>query len=326
MSEGDARSGDAGTDLGPDDARALLRAWLDSVGLDLDGRELLALHAGRRLHPRRPLPPRAPRARAQARARRSSDVAELAGDGRGDGSPLARATGARCSSACLPAIPYVPAAAFLGARRPSSPRATASRGASRSSPTRRRHARRDAHDRRDPRARRPGLRGRGDRHRPRTSTAGCPRSPRSTSRSTRACRSACRACRRSSRRSPRAATTWSTSARPGPPASRPRSSRGSWSCRCSAATTPSSPPTPALRSGDRALEAAWPTALGAFYGQCEPRALAERGDRRVAARARHRPDADRPLGPRRRHRALRPRAARPGTPAPARSRSSTPGA
>ena len=35
-SEGDARTGATGTGLGPDDARALLRAWLDAVELDLD--------------------------------------------------------------------------------------------------------------------------------------------------------------------------------------------------------------------------------------------------------------------------------------------------
>ena len=43
MTEGDARSGAIGCDLGPEDARALLRAWLDAVDLRMSERELLAL-------------------------------------------------------------------------------------------------------------------------------------------------------------------------------------------------------------------------------------------------------------------------------------------
>src|SRR6202012_2192150 len=42
MTEGDARSGAVGSDLGPEDARALLRAWLDSLDLRLSTSELLA--------------------------------------------------------------------------------------------------------------------------------------------------------------------------------------------------------------------------------------------------------------------------------------------
>src|SRR6516165_4650877 len=41
MSEGDVRSGTAHTDLGPQDAVALLRAWLVAMDLDLDERQLL---------------------------------------------------------------------------------------------------------------------------------------------------------------------------------------------------------------------------------------------------------------------------------------------
>jgi len=43
MTEGDARTGAIGCDLGPEDARALLRAWLDAVDLRMSERELLAL-------------------------------------------------------------------------------------------------------------------------------------------------------------------------------------------------------------------------------------------------------------------------------------------
>src|SRR6476469_8811875 len=40
--EGAAREGKIAADVGPEDARALLEAWLDGVGLDLRGRELIA--------------------------------------------------------------------------------------------------------------------------------------------------------------------------------------------------------------------------------------------------------------------------------------------
>src|SRR5918912_6939 len=43
MNEADARRGAVGADLGPDDARALLHAWLEAVELELDEGELLAL-------------------------------------------------------------------------------------------------------------------------------------------------------------------------------------------------------------------------------------------------------------------------------------------
>ena len=63
--EGAAREGKIAADLGPEDARALLEAWLDGVGLELRGRELIAYlqadefsHAdlyrrARRIHERR---------------------------------------------------------------------------------------------------------------------------------------------------------------------------------------------------------------------------------------------------------------------------------
>ena len=42
ISEGAAREGKVAADIGPDDARALLEAWLRSIELDLRGRDLLA--------------------------------------------------------------------------------------------------------------------------------------------------------------------------------------------------------------------------------------------------------------------------------------------
>ena len=108
MSQGEARSGPIGADLGPDDARALLGAWLESMGFDPDGRDLLAemqsegfSHADlfrrvRCVHERR---------LKQAVGRTVATAAA-----RGD---YARA-GLDLFAACLPAVPYVPATAFLG--------------------------------------------------------------------------------------------------------------------------------------------------------------------------------------------------------------------
>jgi hypothetical protein len=42
MSDGDARAGALAADMGPEDARSLLRAWLAAIDLDLPDRELLA--------------------------------------------------------------------------------------------------------------------------------------------------------------------------------------------------------------------------------------------------------------------------------------------
>ncbi|MDQ6749232.1 MAG: glycosyltransferase [Actinomycetota bacterium] len=114
MREGDARRGVIGTELGPDDARALLQAWLHAVALDLGPGELLGLlqaddfsHAtlyrrARRMHER-----------GLQRA-----VEEVVGSAGGaDGPPAAealQAAGVAVFQSCLAVIPYAPAAAFLG--------------------------------------------------------------------------------------------------------------------------------------------------------------------------------------------------------------------
>ena len=125
MKEGDARSSHTGTGLCPDDARALLRAWLSAVELDLDETELIAVlqdqdffHAdlyrrAKRIHERK---------LAQA-------VTQIAAVSPGS-ADLAR-TASTLFDACLAAIPYAPAAAFLGrekaklARRDGEPRRVA---------------------------------------------------------------------------------------------------------------------------------------------------------------------------------------------------------
>ncbi|HWM09705.1 MAG TPA: glycosyltransferase [Solirubrobacteraceae bacterium] len=107
MVEGEARLGPDATDLGPGDARAVLRAWLEAVGLDADERELLShlqsdgfSHAG-----------------LERRARRSHErklaaaVAQVGEDA--DWNAVAAAT----FEACVAAVPYAPATAFLARER-----------------------------------------------------------------------------------------------------------------------------------------------------------------------------------------------------------------
>jgi glycosyltransferase involved in cell wall biosynthesis/predicted metal-dependent phosphoesterase TrpH len=110
IGEGAAREGKAGSDIGPGDARALLDAWLESVGLDLRGLDLIAYlqaesfsHAGlyrraRRTHERR-----------LRTAVENGAAAVAAGD--------ASAAFGGLFEALVPAVPYVPATIFLGAEK-----------------------------------------------------------------------------------------------------------------------------------------------------------------------------------------------------------------
>jgi glycosyltransferase involved in cell wall biosynthesis/predicted metal-dependent phosphoesterase TrpH len=104
--DADARGGAAATDLGPDDARALLRAWLVAVELELDDGDLIAyLQADGFSH-----------ADLYRRARRCHErklEAAVAGIMRASVDELGAAATA-LFDACVPAIPYAPAAAFLG--------------------------------------------------------------------------------------------------------------------------------------------------------------------------------------------------------------------
>ena len=178
---------------------------------------------------------------------------------------------------------------------------------------RRRHrldARRHAHDRGDPPARRPRLRDRGRRHRPRGRPAPVGRRRDRRAVLPRPARSACPACRPPCRRSPTAASTRSTSARPGP-----AGIAGALLARALGLPLVGSYHTEltayaGLRSGEQRVAEAMALAVGAFYGACDvvlspspasDEALAAIGMPRGAGPA---------LGPRRRHRALRPGAAR----------------
>jgi glycosyltransferase involved in cell wall biosynthesis/predicted metal-dependent phosphoesterase TrpH len=108
--EGAAREGKVAADIGPDDARCLLEAWLAGMGLDLRGRELIAYlqsdgfsHAdlyrhARRIHDRR--------LRAAVDAGSKAFV----------GGDLAGALDG-LFEAIVPAVPYAPSTVFLGAEK-----------------------------------------------------------------------------------------------------------------------------------------------------------------------------------------------------------------
>jgi glycosyltransferase involved in cell wall biosynthesis/predicted metal-dependent phosphoesterase TrpH len=110
MREGDVRSGTAGADLGPEDALALLRAWLESMNLDVDERNLLRLlQDGELSHP--DLYRRARRIHERKLAGVVDDVVAMTG-GHADLDLLRAAR--ELFDACVPAIPYAAASAFLG--------------------------------------------------------------------------------------------------------------------------------------------------------------------------------------------------------------------
>ncbi len=108
--EGAAREGKVAADVGPEDARALLEAWLDGVGLEVRGRELIAyMQADEFSH-----------ADLYRRARRRHDRGlrkAIDGGARAvtDGDFPAAVTG--LFEALVPAVPYAPATAFLGAEK-----------------------------------------------------------------------------------------------------------------------------------------------------------------------------------------------------------------
>jgi glycosyltransferase involved in cell wall biosynthesis/predicted metal-dependent phosphoesterase TrpH len=114
MSEGDLRRGESAGDLGPEDARALLNAFVDAVGLQ-PGRALIdTMQADDFSHAEL-----AKRAR-RAHERRLKAVVDDTVDGLEGGEETAKLaaraveTGRNLFRAAIPAIPYAPAAAFLG--------------------------------------------------------------------------------------------------------------------------------------------------------------------------------------------------------------------
>ena len=102
---------DRGADLGPRGRAALLRAWLASMDLDVDERKLLArLQDGELDHA--DLYRRARRIHERELARVVNDTVDSARDRRRQSTRSAHA--GELFDACLPAIPYAAAAAFLG--------------------------------------------------------------------------------------------------------------------------------------------------------------------------------------------------------------------
>jgi glycosyltransferase involved in cell wall biosynthesis/predicted metal-dependent phosphoesterase TrpH len=114
MSEGERRRGETGSDLGPEDARALLNAFVAAVGIE-PGRELIShLQADDFSHAEL-----ARRAR-RIHERRLREVIERTVEELGGGAEptklaaTAVKTGRDLFQAAVPVIPYAPAAAFLG--------------------------------------------------------------------------------------------------------------------------------------------------------------------------------------------------------------------
>ena len=110
MREGDARSGTIGADLRPGDARALLRAWLATVELDLSDGDLIA-HMQSEEFSHAALFSRACRRHERKLAGAVDRVIDEVE--RGAEADLAGAA-MQVFDACVAAIPYAPAAAFLG--------------------------------------------------------------------------------------------------------------------------------------------------------------------------------------------------------------------
>ena len=179
--EGDRREGAAVGNLAPADARALLRAWLASVGSrrPLRGRPR-RLHAGRAASPTRTCTAARRGPTSACCARPSRPPLDAAGRG-ALGGDRRRAVRGLHPGDPVRAVGRVHRARAREALEPRR-RAAASRDRRR---RHRRDARRHAHDRGDSRTRHRRLRDRGDRHRPQRRPAARRPSPTSRSRTTR---------------------------------------------------------------------------------------------------------------------------------------------
>jgi glycosyltransferase involved in cell wall biosynthesis/predicted metal-dependent phosphoesterase TrpH len=111
LREGDARHGPIGNDLDADDARRLLRAWLAAV--ELDERDLIP-HMQHEGFSHSDLYRRA----CRAHERRLATAVESVARAVAGGSPLDVTSAATAVfEGCIAAVPYAPAAAFLGAEK-----------------------------------------------------------------------------------------------------------------------------------------------------------------------------------------------------------------
>jgi glycosyltransferase involved in cell wall biosynthesis/predicted metal-dependent phosphoesterase TrpH len=110
MREGDVRQGSVGGELGPEDALALLRAWLEAMDLGIDERRLLRmLQDGELSHP--DLVRRARRIHERRLADAVRGTVAMLED---DAPSKLHTAAAALFDACVPVIPYAAAGAFLG--------------------------------------------------------------------------------------------------------------------------------------------------------------------------------------------------------------------
>ncbi len=110
MRQGDARRGEGGGELGPEEARRLVGAWLDAMALPRDVTALLELLQA----------PDFSHSALERRARRIHERRLRAAAGAAAADPRIEALGAAArdlAAACTTVIPYVPAAAFLARER-----------------------------------------------------------------------------------------------------------------------------------------------------------------------------------------------------------------
>ncbi|MBA2764695.1 MAG: glycosyltransferase [Thermoleophilaceae bacterium] len=108
MGEGEVRAGEASTDLGPGDARALLAAWLGSIELEGGPEGLIELMQSENFSHRELF-----RRVRRIHERRMVEAVDFIVDTAAPAGSLELAAGA-LFHAITPAIPYVPATAFLG--------------------------------------------------------------------------------------------------------------------------------------------------------------------------------------------------------------------
>lgn len=110
VDEGSAREGKVATDLGPSQALGLLNSWLDSIGIDVRGRPLLdRLQADDFTH-----------SDLYRRARRAHEEKLRLAVRKGSEAVASGEPGAALEAvfnAVIPAVPYAPTMAFLGAEK-----------------------------------------------------------------------------------------------------------------------------------------------------------------------------------------------------------------
>jgi glycosyltransferase involved in cell wall biosynthesis/predicted metal-dependent phosphoesterase TrpH len=111
VSDGGERGGQIGTGVGPDDARALLAAWVEAVHLDPDAAAdpmalVRAMQADDFSHSELYRRARGAHALRLSAAIQAGAAALTRGEGYGE-------AGAALLAACVPAIPYAPATSFL---------------------------------------------------------------------------------------------------------------------------------------------------------------------------------------------------------------------